>query len=838
MTAPALEHAFLFPLVRGLHARPAAALRRFAQGFHAECTLVNARNGRRANLQDLLSVIATDTGFGDSCRLRIQGRDAQSAREGLSAFLAHDFLETDREPEPAPAGTLGTALARLLEGGGTRWFSGVSLSPGLGEGSACFRGSRALPGELPAVSDDGPELEQRRFSEVLQAVEDELAVSALQAEHPTMRGILEAHRAILQDRNWRASVASGIRERALTARSAVLEAGRGWVEALEAANQPLLRERAVDVRDLCGRLVRALGEAAAEASGTSLDGPSIVVAWDLTLSQFLALDLRHVQGLVVADCGPTSHIAILARSFGIPLVGGIHLGPRDVQEGANLLLDGRRGLLAVAPPEPIRRYYAIEREAREAVRDRLRGTAGRSVCTLDGHSLSIQANLSLAEEAPGAFALGAEGVGLFRSETLFVEAGGLPGEDRQRVAYEAVLEAADGRPVTLRLLDVGGDKPLPGLRLPWEANPFLGRRAVRWYREHADVIRTQLRAALRTSARGPIRLMVPMVATREELVWVRDLMVEVARELAVHPLALGVMVEVPALALCLASVADLADFFCVGTNDLVQYLFAADRGNPGVARADYHWHPATLRMLDLIARETTRLGRPLSLCGEMAADPELLPLLAGLGYRTLSVAPSSIPRLKEAVERLDMERARVLTEEALTQPDADSVRRLLQAFRPAVPPRPLVEPDLVMLDAPCASREESLKLLVERLHVAGRTETPDAVEEAIWARECMVATGVGHGYAVPHCQTDALSHPTLALLRLEHPVRWGTEGEGSVHTVLLLALPGEEAKEDHLRLFAHLARRLMREGFRHTLEGIPDSVAVADFLVQETQGLI
>lgn len=833
-----VEYDFAFPLERGLHARPAAALRGFAQAFSPVCLFRNERNGRSADLQDLLSLIATDTGPGDPCRLTIQGPDASMALRAFETYLSTDFLDTDEEPEVLQNGSVGTVLRRLLDDGGVHWHTGVGLSGGVGQGPAWVLGGFDLAKEPLVIGDQDPDSEQRTVSEGLRKVEADLAASATHADHGTTRSILEAHRAILQDRAWRASIFAGIHEQRLTARSAVVAAGRKWVEALAAADQPLLKDRVADIKDLTGRLLRAL-------DGSREDGPalpsgiqSVLVARDLTLSQFLALPFHQVAGLVVAECGPTSHLAILARTFGVPFVGGLSQGSMGLKEGTVLLVDGRRGLVVLDPPVSVSRYTAIEREARESLVRRMCSDSSRKARTKDGQSLTILANISLAEEVSGALALGAEGVGLFRTETLCVEAGAIPEEARQAAAYRSALLAAEGLPVTLRLFDAGGDKPIPGLAMPRESNPFLGLRAVRWYPARAEVVRTQLRAALLAAPAGSLNLLVPMVATRAELAWVRALLMEVASGMGLPVPPLGIMVEVPALALHLAAVADLADFFCVGTNDLVQYLFATDRGNPAVARPEFDWHPATLRLLDLVVREAARLGRPLSLCGEMAADPDLLPLLAGLGFRTLSMAPSAIPQVKYAAKSLDMARASGLARAALDAPDAMTVRALLRSFRSDGSSLPLVEPDLVVLDAACASREEALKLLVERLHGAGRTDHPDEVEEAIWARERVVATGVGHGYAVPHCQASALIRPSLAILRLGEPIRWGCTDEELVHTVILLALPGEEAQEDHLRVFAHLARRLMRESFRSTLEGIREAADMAAFLARETEGLL
>ncbi|WLT30431.1 phosphoenolpyruvate--protein phosphotransferase [Geothrix sp. PMB-07] len=829
-----LECSFTFPLVRGLHARPAAALRERAQLFRADCLLLNERNGRSSDLRDLLSLIATNTGYGDLCRLTVQGPDAPSAMEALSVFLTGEFLETDGEPTPPHSGGIGTIIPQLLMKASARWWVGQGVSPGLGEGLAVMSSGFTLPAEEPRIRVASAEMEIKAFTAAMAQVEGELAAESIHAEHPTLRAILEAHRAMLQDRAWRGSVALGIRDRNLSARSAILEAGQAWAKTLESSDHVLLRERAADVRGLSARLVRALGGSAPEAPLQTPAEPFVLVARDLPLNLFPKLDRTHLRGLLLTDCGPTSHIAILARTFGIPLVVGIHGLPSTLPPGTRLLVDGLHGAVVEDAPATVSQYFAVEAEAQKTHQERLKQDVHRAPDPGHGQPLSVQANLALAEEGPGAFALGADGVGLFRTEMLFLERAAPPTEDEQVEIYHSVLAAAGNLPVTLRLLDAGGDKPLPFLRLPFEANPFLGQRAVRWYAQHPEIIRTQVRAAIRAAADGGnLRIMIPMVTEPAELAWVRNLVQEEAQRLGRPVPPLGAMVEVPAAALHLAALADQADFFCVGSNDLVQYLFAADRNLPSVARPEFAWHPVTLRLLESIVRSARTAGRPLSLCGEMAARPELLPLLVGLGFDTVSVAPSAILELKRAARSLDAASCKAMAHQAMACSSAEEVEAL---FRPPLikqPTYPVVEAELLELDTPCLTKEEAIKRLVERVFLAGRTEAPAMLEEAIWARERVFATGVGHGFAVPHCQTKAMACATLAMLRLAEPVDWGASDDPPVRTVLLLALPGEDVGEEHLRLFARLARRLMDEAFRRHLEETPDPQALLETLRTE-----
>jgi len=813
-----MEYAFAFPLAGGLHAWPAAALRERALGHQARLAFVNERTGREAPLTSVLELLATDTRQGDPCRILVEAGDAAAVRLDLIAFLSGPFLACDRSL--APAERTSTVVPRMVERAGGRWWAGTGASEGLGVGLAV---SAAPPPPERAASLPGaprPEPVLQALEQALEALRARLEQEIQLAGHPVQRSVLQVHLALLEDAGWRREMVSAIAAGHLDAAAAVAAATRTAAETLRRSEHPAIRERAMDLQDVADRLVRQLSGEAPGASHLQLTGPSVVVAGALTPSRFLALDRELLQGLVLAEGGGTSHTAILARSFGIPCVTGLQL---EVPAGRRLLVDGRRGLVIADPSPEVEAYYQVEREGIR-LRSERQAAAPGPIRTRDGHEVRVLANISTAEEVARALEDGAEGVGLFRTEMLFLHRPAPPDEEEQVQVYGRILEAAAGGPVTLRLLDVGGDKPLPYLPLPDEANPFLGRRGVRWYASHRALVLTQLRAALRAAVHGDLRLMVPMVSEAEELLEVRTLAQEAAAALAAEGrafkagLPLGIMVEVPAAALNLEGLAREADFLCVGTNDLVQYLFAVDRSDPGLMKASHEWHPATLRLLARIAEGGRRAEKPVSVCGEMASRTRLLPLLLGLGFDDLSVAPAAVAGVRAALASLEARACRGLVGEALQATTAAEVEGLLERASAADSALPLLDPDLVVLDAACRTKEEALRLLVERLATTGRTRDPLGLEEAIWAREAAYATGLGFEFAVPHCKSPTVLANAIAVLRLAEPVAWGPEAARLV--VLLVSRADAEAA--HLHLFARLARRLVDPVFRQSLLDSPE----------------
>ena len=484
-------------------------------------------------------------------------------------------------------------------------------------------------------------------------------------------GILEAQALMLED----PALLEGARELVIqgtAADVAVAETMAPFAAMLRASPDPVFQARAADVDDVVGQVRRALlGLSDAPAMPSQ---PSIVVARDLAPSQTAGLDRALVVGFATEQGTATAHTAILARALGLPAVVGI-LGLVDaVADGQALLLDGDEGTLLVDPPA-------------DAVRD-LAGPAtlvvdAEPALTRDGRRVEVGSNAANLEDAQRAAAAGADGIGLLRSEFLFLGSDQLPTEDEQVAMLEAVTAAMGTRPVILRTLDVGADKPLPALPQPSEANPALGVRGLRLQLlRRPDLLADQLRAALRVAAKHPLRLMFPMVSTVDEVRQAKAILAEAVKDVnaaAVNEprLQVGIMIEVPAAAIGADVLAREVDFFSLGTNDLTQYLFAADRTNPELGPLADSLHPALLRMIDQVVRAARQHRRWVGVCGEMASDLWAVPLLVGLGVNELSVHPPMVARVKATIRQLSAADCAKVAAAALRLEGGEAVRQLL-----------------------------------------------------------------------------------------------------------------------------------------------------------------
>jgi multiphosphoryl transfer protein len=835
-----LKHHFVCSLPNGVHARPASSLEEASRGFASEVILVNQRTGRTANGKSVLAIIGADIRYQDSCVLTVSGPDEQEAIATMTAFVDDTLPHCDDALPASPAANGASRLPPGLRQTGVTVHHGSPVVPGIASGRIVQMGGFKIPASLSTNAAANPEAECRRLDDALQKVivfyDRQIAGAGRKIE----AGLLKAHRAIARDMEFYQQLHDAVFKNQRTAAGAIAAAEKHFSAMLAKSSSALLRERALDIQDVCLQLLRQTYGSAVEATDARLDGDSIIVADSLTPGQFLALDRSALKGLIFAQAGGTSHTIILARSFGIPTLAGLHDLMNARLEGQEAVLDADAGILLTNLTDAARRYYATEHKRLAERRSRLRQFAARPATTRDGHRLEIAANIVAADEATVVFAAGAEGIGLFRTEMLFLGRDSAPGEAEQFQAYRSVLETAGGQPVVIRTVDIGGDKPLSYLNLPGEENPFLGCRGVRLYPGHEPLLRTQVRALVRASAHGRLKLMIPMVATVDEARWVKKIVAEEQARCSAEGVAfdaampVGAMLEVPAAAFALDALCRELDFFSVGSNDLLQYFMAADRANARVAGLNNPLQPAFLRFLDQIVQGVHARQKAVSLCGELGGQTRFLPLLAGLGFDQISVAPPAIGVLKAELAGLAAPECRQLLEASLDCATADDVAALLEQFA-ARRGAALLDEELVVLDAEALTREEAIKQAVDRLYVLGRTEQPHAVEAAVWNREATYSTGFGHGFAIPHCKTNAVKSSSLVLVKLRSPVAWNSLDGQPVRVVILLVLRENGGADEHMKVLAKLARRLMHEEFRVRLEQETDPKTLCAFLRETIQ---
>jgi phosphocarrier protein FPr len=668
----------------GLHARPAARFVEAAGRFGATVAVSDETTGRGpVDGRSLTALVTLGAGQGHDILVHASGEQAEATLDALEELAATGFGDGDggaaaaapaparaepaAEPEPAPE-----APAPGAELAGIAASSGVAIGP-----------ARPLDAPVLAPRDEepagSPDEEWARLDAARAAARADIeqaraAIAGRAGESEA--AIFDAHLLLLDDAALLDPARSAIEEGQSGAAAAWAAAASAAAGAYRDLDDPYLRERAADVEDVAARVLRRLADPAdAGPAGAAADG--IVLADELTPGQAAELDPAQVRGIATARGGATAHAAILARALGIPAVVGLGRSLLAVGEGTPLILDGDAGTVRVDPGEAAVAEAEERRAEGERRRARARAAAHEPAVTRDGTRIEVAANLGSPAEVAGALEHGAEGVGLLRTEFLFLDRDAPPPEDEQVAVYGEIARALGDRPLVVRTLDAGADKPLPFLRQAPEDNPFLGRRGIRLALARPELLDTQLRALVRAAAEHPLKVMFPMVATLGELRAARAALERAQAETGARGrIEVGVMVEVPAVALAAERFAPEVDFFSIGTNDLSQYTMAAERGNPDVAALIDGPLPPVLRLVALVTRAAAPAGAWVGVCGELAGEPGAAALLAGLGVTELSMAAPRIPEVKEVIRGLDLETARATAGRALEVDDVAAVRGL------------------------------------------------------------------------------------------------------------------------------------------------------------------
>ncbi|HET6406359.1 MAG TPA: phosphoenolpyruvate--protein phosphotransferase [Chthoniobacteraceae bacterium] len=670
------SEAILIPNPTGLHARPAAVLANVAKKFQSEIKL--QLGDRTANARSITSIMALEVGRGDKVVIVAKGADAKEATEKLSKLIADGLGDEGCAPAPAPATMTIAKIAApppRPRSADPNVLNGVAASPGLAVGKV-FQVQR----EDIAVEEEGRgvDREKEMLAEAIRKARGQL--EALRAQlhakaDPAKAAIFAAHAELLDDPDF-LDIATSAITKGKSAAFAWKNAAKLHAERLASLRNELLAQRANDVRDVGWRVLELL-------TGVHRQAPaypegSILIAEDLTPSDTATMDRGRVVGFATVRGGATSHVAILARSLDIPAIAGIEPAALQLANGTPVILDAGKGSLRLNPPPE-----EIDRVRQRQTRHEARRTedivhAHEPAVTSDGRGIHVLANIGGLKDAGQIIEVGGEGVGLLRSEFLFMDRASAPSEDEQTESYAAILRAiGPDRPVIIRTLDVGGDKPLPYLPIPREDNPFLGERGIRVGLDRPEVLRTQLRALLRASTGSNLHVMFPMIATMQELRDAKAVLTEEAAALGVAPLPCGIMVEVPAVAVMAQTFAAEADFFSIGTNDLTQYTLAMDRGHPKLAPKVDALNPAVLRLIAQTIEGAHSHNRLAGICGGVAGDPHAVPILVGLGIDELSVSLPAIPTVKAQIRRLSHAACRDLAQRALNCATADEVRALV-----------------------------------------------------------------------------------------------------------------------------------------------------------------
>lgn len=658
----------------GLHARPAKVFVNTAKQFDSDIRVVHG--AKKANAKSMISLLTLGVESGSRISILVEGDDEDAALVALETAVANGLGE-DHEPPPpvetpAPKSANGQQATAVTLA--SNMIKGIPAAPGIAIGPI-YR----LQHEEIVIEEDfqGVTTEQNRLHAAIERARIQLATlhkQMLQTASTSEAAIFEAHLEILDDPDLLDAVLARINKQQCAARAwqAAIDVR---AQAMAQLNDPLLAGRAADIQDVGYRVLRLL--MGADEQQISLPAhPVILVAGDLSPSDTAALDRDKILGFCTAAGGPTAHSAIIARALSLPAIVSAGEGVLDIENLTTVILNGTSGILTINPDTAAITEAETQKQAWKSAIKAAQKSATQPAITQDGHRVEVVANIGGLADAEKAAAAGAEGVGLLRTEFLFLERTEPPTELEQFEVYRDIVKAMNGQPIIVRTLDIGGDKPLPYIDVAHEDNPFLGERGIRLCLNRPELLRKQLRAILRAAEFGPLRIMFPMVADLSEWREARDMVREIQAELGAPQVELGIMIEVPSAALMADAFAAEVDFFSVGTNDLTQYTLAMDRMHPLLAGKSDGLHPAVLRLISRTVEAAHAAGKWVGVCGELGADAQAVPILIGMGVDELSISVPAIAPAKAQIRSLNLADAKVLAEKALACGTAAEVRNL------------------------------------------------------------------------------------------------------------------------------------------------------------------
>lgn len=652
----------------GLHARPATVLVSLAKQFESDIRI--HYNNQTANAKSLISLLKLGVSGGETIQLMAEGTDAETALRSLKAEIEAGLEEESDHAVSSPQ-QVRTTKGLNLE---ATAIPGIVASPGLAIAPVFqFKQSQIIFADTAK----DPSVEATRLRQSVETAR--LQLQNLYEDVKTRSGsnqaaIFLAHQEFLDDPELVEDAMVEV-NRQRSAAWAWRQSYEQRAQTLEKLSDPLLASRAVDLRDVGQRVLRLLADEIEEAPRFP-DHPVVLIAEDLTPSDTANLDPVLIAGFCTAYGGPTSHSAIIARSLDIPAIVGAGPAVLHLANETPCILDGDRGNLYPNPSERDLETAKAAQQDLQAIREAEKLACYQPALMTDGHRVEVVANIGAAQEAEQAVNAGAEGIGLLRTEFLFLNRSEPPSEEEQFAAYSQMTQALNGLPLIIRTLDIGGDKEVPYLNLPAEANPFLGVRGIRLCLQRPDLFKPQLRAIFRASQTGVIKIMFPMIATLEDLQAAKKMAEEVRLEVGAEPIEMGIMVEVPSAVLMAHELAQEADFFSIGTNDLTQYALAIDRGHPALAKQADGLHPAVLRLIDQTVQAASAAEKWVGVCGGIAGDPKGAAILTGLGVTELSVSIPSVAAVKAKLRGLSLAETQELAKRALRCRTAQDVREL------------------------------------------------------------------------------------------------------------------------------------------------------------------
>ena len=808
----------------GIHARPASFLAEACQKFTSSIKIKRSINSELFNAKSAISVVSANILFNDEFQIEISGIDESQAYEELNNYLTGEWLLCDENKNEQDDVDYNGYLPNIFKESKQKYIEGKPIVAGIAISELKKLKDSSIGSDyFNKVNKGSIQDESDKFNSARNVAVDELKAKLSQADD-NERDLIKFQIQFISDEELKVKILCHIYDE-YSALEAINKVVGFYVEKFRSSESKYIRQRDVDVIDIGYRLMSYIDNNITEIIKPVVESECILLCSSLTPSQFLSLDKKNIKGLIISNVGETSHTIILAKAYGIPTLIGVDESRFSAAVNTQVVLDTYLGVCVYELHERIQHYYDSELETYGKVEALNKQYTKDKTHTSDNRKVEIAANIINAEECELAFKNGAEAVGLFRTEMMYIDSDTCPAKEEIMSQVNDVLSHTKGRSIIVRTLDIGGDKPAKYIHFDKEANPFLGYRGIRIYQDNYTIFKDLIESLLLAESDDNIKIMVPMVSSLEEVIWFKEHIEEIKSELNVtKKVELGIMIEVPSIAFNLEACCKVVDFFSIGTNDLMQYFMAADRENNRVKYLYNKYNPAFVRFVNHIISTAKNNNTWIGVCGELASDPDFIKLLVGMGVDELSVGCSAVPRVKRLVANLNAKKCEELLEKALKIDESDALSQLVMNTSCDDTAHEIIHCKNIHTGVNFIDKDNAIKFLVDNLYVNDLTKNKYALEEDIWNREKTYSTDIGFGFAIPHTKSNNIEKTSISICKLDIPVKWG---EQEVSIIIMLTIKNEsDGSNEHMKIFSLLARKIMNSSFRASLSACDTSADI------------
>jgi multiphosphoryl transfer protein len=812
----------------GIHARPASFLAEFNQTLSSDIQISNKKNNNFYNGKSAISIVSSNILYNEDFVLTIDGEKENDEVKKLEKYIEGDWLLCDEDKYQASAIITDGYIPKIFSDSLQQYIQGKPVVNGIACAQLLNVPKFTLTKDyLKSVKKGTIDEERRKFDLAREYAISKLKENLNKSDN-NERDLIKFQIQFVGDEEFRVKTYSFIHA-GYSAIESINSVVNYYSSQFRESQSEYIKQRDIDIIDIGYNLMTHIDKDILPLFRAKIEKECILACDTLTPSQFIALDKSLIKGLIISHVGETSHTVILAKAYGIPTLINVDYTMLQSLFGSEVILDAHLGLCVFSLSDRVQHYYSTEQLTYKKIHQLNEYYIHGEVFTSDQVRVEVAANIINEEECENAFKNGAESIGLFRTEMMYIDSDSCPDKIEIAAQIKSVLSHAVGKSIIIRTLDIGGDKPAKYINFNRESNPFLGYRGIRIYKDNYEIFHDLISSIISENKDNNIKIMVPMVSCLEEVIWFRESVDKIKSELKIFTnIELGIMIEVPSITYNLEACCEYVDFFSIGSNDLMQYFMAADRENNSVKNLYNKYNPSFIRLVNNIIKTVKSKGKWIGICGELASDQNFIKLLIGMGIDELSMGVSMIPTSRRTIFGLNAEKCTKLVSDILPINLSDDVEFMVSNVSCEQIEHKIISQDNIFTDVSFIDKDDAIKYMVDNLYINNFIKNKYLVESDIWNRESTYSTDIGFGFAIPHAKSKNIDKTAISVCKLKSPIIWGKQ---EVNFIIMLTIQeGNSNDNQHMKIFSLLARKIMNSEFREYLLACQTSAEITSLM--------